>query len=137
MAAMIARISRFFYLRLPENCGFASGTAAPAAVAAWRCEPHDSTSGIAIAPLRGVADLQQQRRVHPSGTSCYPAALADLRYLESATRADIAASAAEFTGRGGTVYGADIAFLRFFFMQLDGDNSCAPQNVLRPRSQHC
>ena len=101
-------------------------------------DPHDSTSGIAIAPLRdALADLQQQRRMHPSGTSCYPAALADLRYLESATRADTAASAAEFTGRGGTVYGADIAFLRFFFMQLDGDNSCAPQNVLRPRSQHC
>jgi hypothetical protein len=136
-AADFSRIDRFFHLPAVNNCGVASGTAARAAAAAWNTEPHNSTSGIAAAPLRrALADLAQQLSVHPAGTSCYPAAIADLRNLESATKADIRASAVEFTGRGATVFGAEIAYLGVFFDALDGFNG-SDQNVLVPISAQC
>ena len=57
------------------------------------------------------------------------------RSLESATKADIAASAIEFTGRGSTEYGDDIAYLNVFFDALD--DFSGNQNVLTPVSAHC
>lgn len=134
--ADLAKIGRFFHISLPSPCGIASGSAARAAAAQWNTEPHDSTSGIAAAPLRhALADLTRELHARPAATSCYPAAIADLMHLESATKADIAASAAEFTGRGTTEYGADIAYLNSFFNALDGYNG--NQSVLTPASAHC
>jgi hypothetical protein len=100
---------------------------------AWNTEPHDSTSGIAVAPLRrALADLARQLRLHPDG---YPAAIADLRNLASATTADIAASASEFTGGRGTTYGAEIAYLNVFFYLLGGLHGSP--DVLTPASVQC
>jgi hypothetical protein len=135
-AADLSKLDAFFHVRLLTTCGVASGPAARAAARAWNSEPHDSTSGIIVAPLRrALADLDRQRAMQRADTSCYPAAIADLRNLESATRADIAASAAEFTGRGGTIYRADIGYLNIFFDWLDGLNG--NQDVLTPVSAHC
>jgi hypothetical protein len=134
--ADVSKLDRFFHIPVLTMCGVASGPAARAAARAWETEPDDSTSGIAVGPLRSaLADLSRQLKLHPAGTSCYPAAMADLRNLESATTADIAASAVEFTGGGGTVYGADIAYLNDFFNALEGFNGI--QDVLTPASVRC
>ena len=122
-AADLTKIDRFFHVPLLKACGMASGAAGRTAATAWDTEPRGTSSGIAVGPLRrALADLARQLRTHPAGTSCYPAATADLRNLESATKADIAASAAETTGRGYNLYGAEIAYLNYFFNALDGFN---------------
>jgi hypothetical protein len=122
-AADLTKIDRFFRVPVLTACGVASGAAGRAAAAAWDTEPRGISSGIVVGPLRrALADLAQQVKTHPAGTSCYPAATADLRNLESATRADIAASAVETTGRGYNLYGAEIAYLNYFFGALDGFN---------------
>jgi hypothetical protein len=91
------------------SCGVLSDGAA---VAAWSSEPPDTTSGILVAPLqRAVSDLRSGAGSNP----CTPAAIADLENLESATAADIAASAGETTGGTPSLFGAGIAFLNDFF----------------------
>jgi hypothetical protein len=121
--ADVRKLGRFFGIPLVGPCGTASGPAARAAAAEWKAEPRDDTSGIRAEPLRhALADLVRQLHAHPAKTSCYPAAIADLSHLETATKADVAASAGEFNGRGGTEYGDDIAYLNDFFRALGGYN---------------
>jgi hypothetical protein len=116
--ADVARINQFFHFRQVPSCAIGSGPAGRAAAAQWSKEPRNTTSGIAAGPLRGaLADLNEQIRIHPAGTACYPAATADLRSLESATSADIATR-----GPRWTVYAADIVYLNVFFNQVAGLN---------------
>jgi hypothetical protein len=82
------------------------------AAAAWSSEPANTTSGILLGPLeRAVSNLEPRINTN----SCFPAAIADLQSLESATRADIVASSAETTGRGSNLYGAEITYLNVLF----------------------
>ncbi len=135
-ATDISKISRFFHVPPLSTCGLTSGTAARAAAAAWNSEPHSSTSGVNVAALRrAAANLARQVRLHPAGTSCYPAAIADLTGLETATKSTIAASSVEFTGGGGTRYGNEIAYLDAFFGNLTGYDG--DWNVLTPLAAQC
>jgi hypothetical protein len=135
-AADISEVSRFFHVPPLRTCGLTSGIAALAAAAAWNSEPHNTTSGVNVASLRrAAADLARQVRLHLGGTSCYPAAIADLRDLETATKANIAASSVEFTGGGGTRYGDEIAYLDTFFGYLTSHNG--DWNVLTPLAAQC
>jgi hypothetical protein len=112
----LGKISRFFHVRHLGSCAVSSGMAGRAAAAQWSREPSNAVSGVAVRPLlRALADLTEQVRAHPPGTSCYPAAIADLNNLKSATMADIAATRAHWTA-----YAADIAYLNVFFNWITG-----------------
>jgi hypothetical protein len=110
--ADINKVNAFFDLPttgLVPPCGIAS---APGAAAAWTSEPPNTTEGILVGPLqRAVSVLAKDASTDP----CIPAAIADLENLESATAADVAASAGETTGGKSNLFGADIAYLNDFF----------------------
>jgi hypothetical protein len=110
-------VDDFFRLgHSPPSCGPDTSTATAPAAAAWFTEPHDTTSGVAVSPLKtAVADLQRAVTEDPSGSGCYPAAIDDLVDLESATRADIAASEAPGDNHADTSFGDEIGYLNQFF----------------------
>jgi hypothetical protein len=102
-------------------CGSAFGTSA---AAAWDREPANNTSGIIVGPLeQAAADLKQKINTN----SCFPAVIADLESLESAKRAEVAASNLNLvTFDGSDLVGAEIAFLNGLFdepevMPANGD----------------
>jgi hypothetical protein len=73
-----------------------------------------------------VSDLEAAETADSAGTTCYPAAIDDLRGLEGATQADIAASGAAGGNHADTTYGAEIGYLNEFFARADPSASTSP-----------
>ncbi len=106
-------INTFFDLRgtTSPTAGCLADPGSPAATA-WGGEPSSTTAGILVAPLQeAVTNLEQ--RVKTNG--CFPAAIDDLRHLETATSADIQSSSQAAPDGGVNVYGADIVYLNALF----------------------
>jgi hypothetical protein len=105
-------VNTFFDLPVSTYVPSCSDDPGSPAATAWSDEPANTTSGLLLVPLeRAAANLEQG----VSTNSCFPAAIADLQSLESATRGDILASSAETSGRGFNLYGAEIAYLSDLF----------------------
>jgi hypothetical protein len=119
------------------SCGPDASTATKMAAALWFTEPQNATSGVAVDPLKtAVEDLQSAETEDPSGTACYPAAIDDLVSLESATPADIAASAAPGGNHANTSFGAEIGYLNQFFLNF-GPSGEGPQPSLSEPCPSC
>jgi hypothetical protein len=105
---------------------------ADAATAAWMTEPTMTSSGVDVPALRtAVADLEQAQARDSGATSCYPAAIADLQNLETATPAAIAQSSAAALSGGSSVAaltGDEITYLNVFFGLISPSNDAG--NVL-------
>jgi hypothetical protein len=108
------------------NCNVSWPTAI-AATKAWVTEPANTSSGIIVGPLQeAVTYLQQGLTTDSCDKSDYPAAIADLQNLESASSADIAASSGLVPSGAyviHTLIGDEIAYLDEFFQQIDGTDS--------------
>jgi hypothetical protein len=109
-----------------------TSTATKMAATSWLAEPQNATSGVAVDPLKtAVEDLQLAETENPANTPCYPAAIDDLVALESASPADIAASAAPGRNHANTSFGAEIAYLNQFFLTF------IPSGPSQPLSEPC
>jgi hypothetical protein len=130
--ADIKAVNAFFGLapRTDKRGCIAAGPGATAATGEWVTEPADTSSGVTIAPLRQVTNyLRQGESADRGDKSCYPAAIADLQNLQTATAADIAASSGRSpTGgyRVKTLYGDEIAYLNRFFGIISPANDSRP-----------
>jgi hypothetical protein len=104
----------------PDATG-CSGTGRDArkAMHAWESEPRGRQAGVRVAPLRqAIADLKNGLGSDKGDTGCYPAAIADLQSLESATRAQISASQAK-NNTIANLAGFRIAYLNAFFLLMN------------------
>jgi hypothetical protein len=84
----------------------------------WAQEPTGTAKGISVGPLeQAAADLEQA----PADTPCYAAAIDDLVKLESATRAEIAATSVLTApqSQDTMLVGGRITYLNLFF-ETDG-----------------
>jgi hypothetical protein len=119
-SADIAKVNRFFQLRgnsWDSGC-IASGHGMTAAASAWSMEPNTAVHGALPGPLKTAAsDLAAGERSDRGDRSCYPAAIADLANLESASQSEIAAANPLRWSLGSAeVIGAEIAYLNGFFL---------------------
>lgn len=128
-----AKVVNAFFDLTPKavvaSCGPDNAPATAEAAAAWFSEPGTTSSGVVVQPLEtAVRDLETQEAEDSTGTSCYPAAIDDLENLESASSAEIAASAGEGTGNdaASSPIGAEIDYLNEFF----GRTGAAGSSVL-------
>jgi hypothetical protein len=98
-----------------------------AATKAWATEPPNTSSGVIVGPLQAaVTHLQQGLTTDACDEPAYPAAIADLQNLESASSADIAASSGLVPSGAyliHTLIGDEIAYLDEFFQGVDGKDS--------------
>jgi hypothetical protein len=86
-----AAIDTYFHTKPDANSCFPlMGRNVVKAARAWDDEPPDNTHGVRISPLRlAVADLSEGLKSDKGDTACYPAAIADLQALESATPGEV------------------------------------------------
>lgn len=120
-------LARFFGLpamTTGPRCSMPPRSPTSPAYTEWLTEPTDIASGIQAAPLRRAAsDLEADMKADPAGTSCFPAAIADLEALASTPGSAVAASSRSVDG-GCTysVVGDEIAYLSWFFVDLGGNS---------------
>jgi hypothetical protein len=134
------KVNTFFDLsRLPWSgiCG-ASGPQGMAAAMNWLKEPVGTSFGVIPGPLRtAAADLQEAMNVSPTANKyCYPAVIADLEALESASKADIERCFRNSPGRGQEASGlddAEIVYVDYFFTD-DGEST---ENYFRLLGGNC
>jgi hypothetical protein len=132
----IALVNRFFDLSQMVSCGFDDSASTKDAAIAWFTEPDNTTSGITLGPVKtAVSDLEAAETNDPSMTACYPAAVADLDDLETATAAAIAASGAPGGNHANTTFGAEIGYLNDFF--ATADPSANPSATSTPLTEPC
>jgi hypothetical protein len=92
------------------------------AVEQWSSEPAGISSGVRPGPLLAAAtDLEAEIGADPGGTTCFPAAIADLESLAPVTRAAIATSG-RLESNHCSLVGDEIAYLDAFFDQLGGND---------------
>jgi hypothetical protein len=119
----LAEVNKFFGLPRSTWNGecISSGSGVDAAASAWATEPSGTSHGTRARPLKAaVSDLSRGFHTDTGDRSCYPAAIADLKNLESATKSEIAASSQNtsfdaYTPAG--LVGAEIVYLNGFFSE--------------------
>jgi hypothetical protein len=122
--ADIAVVDRFFGLaRTPWVHGcLAHGPGIRGAAEAWASEPKGTSHGVRSGPLKAAAEMLSQGLSTDYGDrSCYPAAIADLIGLESATRSQVSASSKPWSLDSYSavqVIGAQIDYLDALFGPL-------------------
>jgi hypothetical protein len=105
--ADVDQLNTFFGVTSAEDdCQLGGGT--PAA-SAWATEPTGTSSGVDVAALQQAAAALGQQ----TGLDACPAGVDDLKALESASAAQVAASAG--SGNVPTVVGDEIAYLNALF----------------------
>jgi hypothetical protein len=114
-----------FFNAVPDAQGCYTSTEpaeARRAMRAWDTEPVSTAHGVRLAPLRrAISDLVHGLNSDKGDTACYPAAIADLKSLESATPGQIAASS-KVIHQSSTIRNLDgfrIAYVNGFFSQFD------------------
>lgn len=125
----IATVNKFFDLphsTWTRGC-IASGPGIKAAARAWSAEPGSTSHGTLTRPLKTAAnDLSRAIHTDTGDRSCYPAAIADLTSLESATDSEVAASSKNWTFDAYTpasLVGSQIAYLNTFFLEAGAPNT--------------
>lgn len=118
-----AAIDAYFHTTPDVNSCFPlTGRNGLKAERAWDNEPADNTQGVRILPLRlAIADLSEGLKSDKGDTACYPAAIADLQGLESATPGEVKAASTPWPATprpsNGDLDGDRIFYLNDFFAQ--------------------